>query len=203
MRKSFLFKTNKQKKKEKRKQKYSIVNIIPMSIPANNNPNRLIRIIIGIRLINRDQGQARPGRRNLRGRRGWGCCTCIAQEHSPRSILNDTAQDSMVLVCTSRCRGDRDKEHGVRIESEREGEREVDERWSTTPKMGYLPLPTLCTMNPAFDSGSVDLLCPLAQPSVGTSFSSLSPGFCYGPRLRIIRLDRVAGLRDWAGHGFL
>lgn len=32
--------------------------------------------------------------------------------------------------------------------------------------MGYLPLPTLCTMNPAFDSGSVDLLCPLAQPSV-------------------------------------
>ena len=82
--------------------------------------------------------------------------------------------------------------------SERERERE---RWPTTPKMGYLPLPTLCTMNPAFDSATVDVLCFVA--SLVARRDSLSPlsknfsEFRHGPRLRIISLDRVASFSTW------
>lgn len=157
---------NKQRNKRKRKKK-SVINQRTLFIPPQCPCPRII--IIGIRLINRDQGQARPGREGTSRSSRLG----LLYVHCARAFTPLNTQRHGARF------------HGVGVYKQggqRQGtwcpdrERERDERWSTTPKMGYLPLPTLCTMNPAFDSGTVDLLCPLAQPSVPLFF--LSPQFC-------------------------
>lgn len=219
MRKSFPSLQNKQTKEKEKKEKIkdssiinqhrqwiSIVNIILfiplMSMPANNNPNRTNHHRYSVNQSRPGPGQTRT--KEPRGRRGWGCCTCIAQEHSPRSILNDTAQDSMVLVMYKLVQG------GQRQRTwcpDRERKRERGGR--PPPKWVTYLYPLCVRWTPPLTAVPWIFCAPWHSPRfhVGTSFSSLSPGFCYGPRLRIIRLDRVAGLRDWAGHddgyGFL
>lgn len=157
----------KQAKKQKKTKKKSVINQRTLFIPPQCPCPRII--IIGIRLINRDQGQARPGREGTSRSSRLG----LLYVHCARAFTPLNTQRHGARF------------HGVGVYKQggqRQGtwcpdrERERDERWSTTPKMGYLPLPTLCTMNPAFDSGTVDLLCPLAQPSVPLFF--LSPQFC-------------------------
>lgn len=160
--------------------------------------------IIGIRLINRDQGQARPGRRSFEVDEVGVAVRALRKSIHPAQY--STTRHKLPVGCwcwyVRTSAADRDGEHGVRMVGNRKRARERErERWPTTPKMGYLPLPTLCTMNPAFDSATVDVLCFVA--SLVARRGSLSPlsknfsEFRHGPRLRIISLDRVAGFRTW------
>ena len=129
-----------------------------MSIPANNNPNRTSHHRYSVNQSRPGPGQTRTKEPSRSSRLGLLYVHC-ARAFTPLNTQRHGARFHGVGMYEPVQAGQRRRTWCPDRERERE-------RRSTTPKMGYLPLPTLCTMNPAFDSGSVDLLCPLAQPSV-------------------------------------
>ena len=172
-----------------------ILFIPPMSIPANNNPNRTSHHRYSVNQSRPGPGQTRTKEPSRSSRLGLLYVHC-ARAFTPLNTQRHGARFHGVGMYEPVQAGQRRRTWCPDRERERERGGRPPPKWVT-----YL-YPLCVRWTPPLTAVPWIFCAPWHSPRfhVGNVFFlSFSPGFCYGPRLRIIR--RVAGLRDWAGHG--